>query len=173
MTPPPSCVGPSCTDGACSARTCEVAPPPPPEPAPRPLPGCASRRCPEDFDRSGIAGRFPDGTAACEAATTCVRDVFPGCTNYRGASDSPWGIWCVVRGGCRGGGTPVQRGGPKRPTVSRCADTLQNFDANLTMPQNIGDEQHPIFYFEPASSAKAKVNVTIDASTILHFLPPS
>ena len=116
MTPPPSCVGPSCTDGACSARTCEVAPPPPPEPAPRPLPGCASRRCPEDFGQSGIAGRFPNGTAACEAATTCVRDVFPGCTNYRGASDSPWGTWCVVRGGRRGAHRS-REGGLKRPTT--------------------------------------------------------
>jgi len=39
---------------------------------------------------AGITGRFPNGEDACNASTTCVSDVFPGCTNYRGDSDSPW-----------------------------------------------------------------------------------
>ena len=57
--------------------------------APPLLPRCESPRCPEDFNNSGIAGRFPNGTDPCDAATTCVHDVFPGCTDYRGDSDSP------------------------------------------------------------------------------------
>jgi PKHD-type hydroxylase len=97
--------------------------------APPLLPRCESPRCPEDFNNSGIAGRFPNGTDPCDATTTCVHDVFPGCTDYRGDSDSPWGDWCEA--------------------------TIADFDQNRTMPRNIGGGNHAIYYFEPEGSAAA------------------
>ena len=99
--------------------------------APPPLPRCASRRCPQDFNNSGIAGRFPSGASPCAAATTCVRDVFPGCSDYRGDSAAPWGSWC--------------------------ADTIAAFDQNRSLPQNISTDAHPIYYFKPAKKAKAYI----------------
>ena len=79
---------------------------------------------------SGIAGRFPSGTHPCNATSTCVRDVLPGCTQYRGGdSDSPWGIWCEK--------------------------AISNYDSsNRTMPRNIGSKKHTIYYFEPAAAPR-------------------
>jgi hypothetical protein len=119
---------------------CPPPPPPPPlppaPPAPPPaLPSCRSHVCPEDFNNSGITGRFPSGADPCNATTTCVRDVFPGCTEYRGDSDSPWG---GVGGWCE--------------------STIANFDTNRTMPQNIAaDADHPIYLFKPPKASKAYV----------------
>ena len=102
-----------------------------PAPAPPAQPRCAQPWCPHDFNNSGITGRFPSGAKPCHAATTCVSDVLPGCSDYSGDSDAPWGEWCV--------------------------DTIENFDTNRTMPQNIGDENHPIYYFKPAVISKKYV----------------
>jgi hypothetical protein len=61
--------------------------------------------------------------------------VFPGCTDYRGNSDSDWagaGGWCQT--------------------------TIENFDSNHTLPQNIGDAARPLYYFKPkAGSPKAYI----------------
>lgn len=98
--------------------------------APMP-PRCASHHCPEDFNRSGITGQFPSGADPCYASTTCVRDVLPGCSEYSGDSDAPWGTWC--------------------------ASSIASFDTNRTMPQNIGDNKHPIYYFKPDGTSKAYI----------------
>ena len=93
-------------------------------------PRCLSRRCPDDFNQSGITGQFPSGADPCNASTTCVRDVLPGCSEYRGDSDAPWGVWC--------------------------ASSIASFDNNRTMPRNIGDD-HPIYYFQPRARSKEYV----------------
>eukprot|EP01043_Picozoa_sp_COSAG02_P050567 COSAG02_NODE_5211_length_4538_cov_2.567695_3_plen_289_part_00 len=101
-----------------------------------------SKSCPEDFNNSGIRGRFPGGAQACNATTTCVRDVLPGCTDYRGDSDSDWG-----------------------GDTGWCGSTIAHFDDNRTMPQNIGDDNHPIYYFKPADAKKNPAYVL--------YLPPN
>lgn len=94
-------------------------------------PRCSSRRCPNDFYKSGIAGRFPSGSDPCNASTTCVHDVLPGCSQYRGDSDAPWGVWC--------------------------ASSIASFDTNRTMPRNIGDATAPIYFFQPRARSQEYV----------------
>eukprot|EP01047_Picozoa_sp_COSAG01_P011578 COSAG01_NODE_508_length_16107_cov_120.001187_10_plen_630_part_00 len=116
------CSAPACRDG--TQPPCSPPPAPPPHRAP--LPGCHNQRCPDDSVNSGISGKFPDGSNACNSSTVCVKDVLPGCSCYRGDSNSQWGLWCE--------------------------DTIAAFDRNKSAhsaPENIGGD-HPIYYFRPS-----------------------
>jgi hypothetical protein len=99
---------------------------------------CTIPSCPEDFVDSTIGGIWPNGSSphhdpCLGSATTCVRDVLPGCTNYASDSDAQWG--------------------------ALCATAIAGFDSNRTLPQNIGTTTHPIYYFEPVVVAKEKAYV--------------
>jgi hypothetical protein len=113
---------------------------------------CTIPRCPQDLVNSTLGGVMPNGSLSddpCLGTHLCVQDVLPGCTNYTGDSDYPWG--------------------------EMCADAIANFDVNRTQPQNIGSATHPIYYFQPpaASAEQQRQQLAAGLGRYVLYIPPS